>query len=576
MRKISTLPISFSTVQVPLVFREEGKLYVDSLQPGDVMPYAWDEPTMLTKLRVQAKVSGRSTESRVADFSLDTLGDTPMMMLPTHGEPGAHGGTARRLYRTLSTDLPDELKKKLVSLLAAEFSKKVYVSVYADGPTRVLRFSDEKNMSSLEQQNVVLDLAARLKEVELQLRSVNGQFARLSGASGAHGYGLDLYGRLPAPKDDQAVNARSTLQRRTSRRLPLPEATQALVHLASRNIESRHCRGASLSQSPSQVDLAAPRLLGSRQNSAALRGASPALSDAKERQTVRFFKNVSFSDGVGQGQEPAAAQRRPAAGVLQIDEPELECASDGSKPPYNHLIIRTGSERPSASVARGNDVAADAGVFGADVSDVQDKRPTIGGSRPLRRAESRDWGHIRSNPVKEAGSRAMGVSSAGPAGGSGGAGGSGSTGSTAAALAHRQELLKLMSDSDAVLLIGGDLNVTVVQAQGLSGLAHTTHSFARVHVRAPVPTPGDQHRSKQTSVVWQSTDPLWDEQLLFREVCAASELVVEVWDLGATRSSDQLNALTANPAGELRWAYDPFGTWIVLKYFWYFCLVLLI
>ena len=113
-----------NTTQVPLVFREEGRLYVDSLHPGEVMPYAWDEPTMLTKLRVQAKVAGRTTESRVADFSLDELGDAPMMMLPTHGETAA-GGTARRLYRTLSTDLPEELKKKLVSLLAAEFSKKV-------------------------------------------------------------------------------------------------------------------------------------------------------------------------------------------------------------------------------------------------------------------------------------------------------------------------------------------------------------------------------------------------------------------------------------------------------------------
>lgn len=37
--------------------------------------------------------------------------------------------------------------------------------MYADGPTRVLRFSDDKNMSSLEAQNVILDLAARLKQV---------------------------------------------------------------------------------------------------------------------------------------------------------------------------------------------------------------------------------------------------------------------------------------------------------------------------------------------------------------------------------------------------------------------------
>lgn len=41
----------------------------------------------------------------------------------------------------------------------------VYVSVFADGPTRVLRFSDDKNVSSLEAQNIILDLAARLKQV---------------------------------------------------------------------------------------------------------------------------------------------------------------------------------------------------------------------------------------------------------------------------------------------------------------------------------------------------------------------------------------------------------------------------
>lgn len=41
----------------------------------------------------------------------------------------------------------------------------VYVTVYADGPTRVLRLSDDKNLSSVEAQNVILDLAARVKQV---------------------------------------------------------------------------------------------------------------------------------------------------------------------------------------------------------------------------------------------------------------------------------------------------------------------------------------------------------------------------------------------------------------------------
>ena len=40
----------------------------------------------------------------------------------------------------------------------------VYVSVYADGPTRVLRFADEKSTALLEAEQSVLDLAARLRQ----------------------------------------------------------------------------------------------------------------------------------------------------------------------------------------------------------------------------------------------------------------------------------------------------------------------------------------------------------------------------------------------------------------------------
>jgi len=45
------------------------------------------------------------------------------------------------------------------------FDLQVYVSVYADGPTRVLRFADEKSTALLEAEQSILDLAARLKQV---------------------------------------------------------------------------------------------------------------------------------------------------------------------------------------------------------------------------------------------------------------------------------------------------------------------------------------------------------------------------------------------------------------------------
>lgn len=49
--------------------------------------------------------------------------------------------------------------------LSVTFDMQVYVSVYADGPTRVLRFADEKSTALLEAEQSILDLAARLKQV---------------------------------------------------------------------------------------------------------------------------------------------------------------------------------------------------------------------------------------------------------------------------------------------------------------------------------------------------------------------------------------------------------------------------
>ena len=41
----------------------------------------------------------------------------------------------------------------------------VYVTVYADGPTRVLRFADERSVAFLESEQSIIDLAARLNQV---------------------------------------------------------------------------------------------------------------------------------------------------------------------------------------------------------------------------------------------------------------------------------------------------------------------------------------------------------------------------------------------------------------------------
>ena len=39
------------------------------------------------------------------------------------------------------------------------------MTVYADGPTRVLRFADERSVAFLESEQSIIDLAARLNQV---------------------------------------------------------------------------------------------------------------------------------------------------------------------------------------------------------------------------------------------------------------------------------------------------------------------------------------------------------------------------------------------------------------------------
>ena len=43
------------------------------------------------------------------------------------------------------------------------------MTVYADGPTRVLRFADERSVAFLESEQSIVDLAARLSQVGMNL-----------------------------------------------------------------------------------------------------------------------------------------------------------------------------------------------------------------------------------------------------------------------------------------------------------------------------------------------------------------------------------------------------------------------
>ncbi len=53
--------------------------------------------------------------------------------------------------------------------------KKVHVRVYADGPTRVLEFSDEQYNASPEEEGGLLNLGYRLQQVNKRLKQVGAK-----------------------------------------------------------------------------------------------------------------------------------------------------------------------------------------------------------------------------------------------------------------------------------------------------------------------------------------------------------------------------------------------------------------
>ena len=77
---------------------------------------------------LQARVKGRLGQSQVAHYNLDRLGVQHALHLPSmESTPGSSGNINR--FQTLQDsmpDMPDDVKQRLTSLLAAEFSKKVH------------------------------------------------------------------------------------------------------------------------------------------------------------------------------------------------------------------------------------------------------------------------------------------------------------------------------------------------------------------------------------------------------------------------------------------------------------------
>ncbi|KAK9815754.1 hypothetical protein WJX72_009012 [[Myrmecia] bisecta] len=408
---------------------------------GAAMAYAWDEPNMEHRLRVQACVTGKvgPLQQRSQTYSLDQLGVQASLFLPTVQSRTETGGTLGALESNPA--VTEEMKEKLASLLAAEFSRKVYVSVYADGPTRVLRLANSPSVALQETEESILDLAARIKQVEAEVEEVNVRFARLHGLAG--GRDLDLYGR--------AANAGSAAT-------PAP---------AKPRMRSRLSRG---DQLPSHKPLLKLKELA---------GTPPAGSPLSA-------SGAGASTSFASGAPPQAGPNQP----LQRENTFTSGKADTSP-------LETLARASVEAFTQGESSLSQAGPYATDTD-----------GNPVRMARITDAGHLTALPP-------------------------------ASQTVQGTSLIRSAVEADTALLLGGDLIVSVCQADGLRGGNRTTHPFARVEIN---------RQAQQTSVQWQTTAPVWDESLTFRDVSAASELVVDLWDLGGTRGEEALQKLASNPS----------------------------
>jgi hypothetical protein len=171
-----------------------------TVSPGTSISYAWDVPTWPHKLSVNLMKDDLSEVGAVVEYRLDDLGDRKPITLSDSKRSGSRSFIPTPSFSMKKKEREKQatthLEKKLKAVLAKELASKVFVSVYADGPTRVLKFSDKKDSASIQAELSMLEMHTRLRKLEDELaNNVNKKFASLMGYMKSRPTKIDLYGR---------------------------------------------------------------------------------------------------------------------------------------------------------------------------------------------------------------------------------------------------------------------------------------------------------------------------------------------------------------------------------------------
>ena len=159
-----------------------------TLLPGCSLDYAFDEPMLPHMLKLVAQLPGGKEVKIFVD--MDKVGSVHQWVLPASNAFDFNNETRTRG----SMDEADRRRTELSRLASKHLNKKIFLEVYADGPTRTLNIRETYGRSFEKQIHHIVDLATEIRQLDVRLTEISRKFVSAFGTQSGSRQ-VDLYGR---------------------------------------------------------------------------------------------------------------------------------------------------------------------------------------------------------------------------------------------------------------------------------------------------------------------------------------------------------------------------------------------
>lgn len=456
------------------------------------------------------------------------LGSSKDMATPVAG-PSATAGS-----QNTGLTLEDRGRmERMARVLARECAKKVYVSIYAEGPMRVLCFAEEKtSITSVDDVNSVLNMAIRLQHVSSKVAEVDEELSKhlsitertaqmdlrkaatklaLSDPQGPHSRGFMQAGPSESkPSASLSLQPSDSLtpsmQRSSMRAFPPAGAGGVGPGAASNWAKLRQHHLSTLSPSRQQQPRSYGLALG---DSLFARTGSISSGAAAQTPALRGILRPQATTSLPATGSPGSSFTQPSAPAPSWEGSPAGAAggvpADTAARPLGFSLAPDGALNPVVATEDGRGLP----------HQVQPQTPSLitpatpghdaslpGTSGMAQGSNLRPMQSIPQPGLYQPSQRPAALPARAPE--------------------PQPPAIMLSYPNGMEVPIGGDLKVRIISARGLRNLDRLQHVYAKAMVRDQV---------TMTNMVMSSKEPEWRFEDVFRDVPASAELTIEVWGI---------------------------------------------